>query len=398
MALTLKELREKIEKKYADSTEVFPDLLSVRQTEVIKSRSPIVNAVTGIGGLPRARVVEIYGPFSSGKTTIAIDCAVSAQRSDPNAVVLYIDYEHAFEPIYARNLGLDLSPERFVFAQPNYFEQGSDIALMFTAEGLVDLIVIDSAAAMTPKSELSGVMDTDGGTQKGTQASLMARFLERITKWMSQGKKPCLILINQTRANIVIGGRPQKNAPREISAAGNAIKFYSSIRLELELLSSEGDENRGTKGIDQVYTRNRVRITAVKNKLAPPQMRGQLVFEYGKGINHIVSIADLAEAKLGIMSGAGYFNYNGRTQSTSFSCRGRDAFQRMLEHNQALLSEIEEAVLDKIKQETATALGLDEIKTSGQAKQLSENEVLLLEQQDDVGQGLAIQDVGDEVH
>lgn len=369
-------LRKKIEKRYKDDIELFPDFTAIKQIATIPSPSAIINAITGIGGLPRGRVVEIYGPFSSGKTTIATEIVAAAQASDPNVTALYLDYEHAWDAMYARKLGTDLNPDRLIFAQPTYFEQGADIALDCIREGLVDIIVVDSAAAMTPRSEIEGQMDTDGGTQKGTQAALMARFLAAATKMMSGGRKPTMVLINQTRAVINIGGRPQKNAPKEQSAAGNAIKFYTSMRLELEITVQEGDSNRGSKGTDQVYTQNRVRVTCVKNKLAPPFMRGQIVIEYGKGINNLVSIAELAEARLGIMSGAGFFKYEGDTPETSFSCRGRDAFQQILQERPALQREIEARVLANIREEHAAALGLDEIKVTGTAKEIEPSIVL----------------------
>lgn len=363
-------VRNSLEKKYKDSTELFPDFTSIKQIEVIPSPSAIINAITGIGGLPRGRVTEIYGPFSSGKTTIATEICAEAQRSDPNAVALYVDFEHAFDASYAHKLGVNLNPDRFVFAQPEYFEQGAQIIDNFVEENLVDIVVIDSAAAMTPKSEIEGEFDSDGGTQKGAQAALMSRFLTVLTKKIGRGRKPALVLINQTRAVINIGGRPQKNAPKEQSAAGNAIKFYTSLRLELEIVGSEGDENRGTKGTDQVYTQNRVRVTAVKNKLAPPFVRGILTIEYGKGINNIASIAELAEAKLGIMSGAGFFKYEGDSPKTSFSCRGRDAFIGILEGNPDTRKEIERKVLDAIKADHAKSLGIGQIKTSEKAKEI----------------------------
>jgi len=258
----------------------------------------------------------------------------------------------------------------------------------------VDVIVIDSAAAMTPKSILDGSFDEEGGSQKGTQAALMSQFLEKITKKINKGKKPALILINQTRAVINIGGRPQKNAPKEQAAGGNGIKFYSSIRLGLEIVHNEGDELRGTKGTDQVYTQNRVRVTCTKNKLAPPFMRGTLVIEYGKGINNIVSIAELAEARLGIMSGAGFFKYDGDTPATTFSCRGREAFQAELISNPALQKEIEHKVLESIKAEHAASLGIDSIKVSGYAKEIdSGSGTLVLTDDDETGPGLEFEDV-----
>lgn len=385
----LSEFRKKFEKRYKDDIELFPDFTTIKEIAVIPSPSTIINAVTGVGGFPRARVTEIYGPFSSGKTTIAAGVVAAAQAADPAAVGLYLDYEHAFDARYARKLGVILHPDRLVFAQPSYFEQGADLALDLVDQDLVDIIVIDSAAAMTPRSELEGDMDKEGGSQKGTQAALMSQFLTKLTKRINRGRRPAVVLINQTRALINIGGRPQKNAPKEQSAGGNAIKFYTSIRLELDIINSEGGDNRGSKGTDQVYTQNRVRVTAVKNKVAPPYIRGQIVMEYGKGINNLVSIAELAEARLGIMSGAGFFKYVGKTAGTSFSCRGRETFLSLLEDNPALREEIEQAVLDNIKSEYAEALGLDEIKTVGKAKEVEPGEIRLsapMDQDDDLPQ------------
>jgi len=387
------EVRKRLEKKYRDSTELFPDFTSVKQIEVIPSPSAIINAVTGIGGMPRGRVTEIHGPYSSGKTTVAIEICASAQQNDKNATVLFLDYEHAFDAIYARHLGLSLSEEQFVFAQPEYFEQGAVIVDAFLEQGLVDIIVIDSCAAMTPKTELEGEWDSEGGSQKGLQAALMAQFLAKATKKLSRGRKPALVLINQTRAVIDIGGRPQRNAPKEKPAGGNALKFYTSIRLELEIIRLEGEENRGTKGTDQVYTQNRVRVTCVKNKLAPPFMRGSIVIEYGKGINDILSIAELAEARLGIMSGAGFFKYEGDTTETSFSCRGRDAFQELLKGNPTLKQEIEKKVLENIKQEHAKALGIGEIKTAGKAKEVEGGTLTLSGEDTENGAGMLTEDV-----
>lgn len=373
----LRELRKKFEKRYADSIELFPDFTTIREIPVIKSPSAIINAVTGIGGFPRGRVTEIYGPFGSGKTTIATEAVACCQQGDPGSTGLYIDYEHAWDAMYARKLGTDLNQDRLIYCQPQYFEQGADIALACADEGLADLIVIDSAAAMTPRAEMEGVLDNEGGTQKGSQANLMARFLERITKKISKGRRPALVILNQTRAVINIGGRPQRNAPKEQSAAGNALKFYTSMRLELDILAPEGGDNRGTKGTDQVYTQNRVRVTCIKNKLAPPFVRGQITIEYGKGINNLVSIAELAEAKLGIMYGAGFYKHEGQTPETTFSCRGRDAFLRVLAESPATLAEIETLTLAAIKQETAAALGIEEIKTQGQAKQIEDTPTII---------------------
>jgi recombination protein RecA len=379
---TVADIRKKLEKLYKDDIELFPDLTTIKACPVVKSPSAIINAVTGIGGFPRGRMTEVFGPFSSGKTTIVTETIAETQRENPDARALLLDYEQAWDAMYARKLGTDLNPDRLIWAQPTYFEQGADIAIEMVREELVDMIVIDSAAAMTPRSEMEGKMDIEGGTQKGTQASLMARFLERITKMINRGRKPALVILNQTRANIQIGGPRQKNAPREQSAAGNAIKFYASMRLELEIIAPEGETGRGTKGTDQVYTQNRVRVKTIKNKLAPPHIRGNIVIEYGKGINNIVSVAELAEAKLGIMSGSGYFNYAGDTPETNLSCRGREVFQERLTQNPALLHEIEGKVLATIRQEHAEALGLDEIKQGGNAKEMEPGTLTLTDAPD----------------
>lgn len=368
----LQEVRKKLEKRYHDSTEVFPDFTQIRQIEVWPTRSSIINAVTGIGGMPRGRVTEIFGPFSSGKSTIACELVATLQRMDPNAVAMYVDYEHAFDAAYAHSLGVDLGANRFVFVQPEYLEQGASIVDAFVDENLVDLIILDSAAAMTPRAELEGDMDAEGGTQKGLQAALMSRFLSVATKKIARGRKPALVILNQTRAVIDIGGQKKKNAPKSQSAAGNAIKFYSSMRLELEIVYHEGDEGRGAKvGTDQVYTQNRVRVTAMKNKLAPPFIRGTFVIEYGKGTNNIVSIAELAESRLAIMSGAGFFKYQGDTPATTFSCRGREAFLELLKNTPELLKELEIKVTDAMKADHAKALGITSIRTEGKAKEIT---------------------------
>jgi len=383
-------VRKKLEKQYKASTELFPDLLSAKTIEVIPSPSAIINAITGIGGFPKARVTEIYGPLSSGKTTIAIEVCAAAQKNDPDAVVVYVDYEHAFDARYGHALGLDLSPNRFIFVQPEYFEQGAQVIDKFLDEGIVDIVVIDSAAAMTPKSEFEGEMDQEGGTQKGTQAALMAKFLSIATKKLNRGRKPPLVIINQTRANFIIGGNKfqTRNLPKEKPAGGSALKFYTSLRLELEPVGFEGDEARGSKGTDQLYTRTRIRITAVKNKVAPPFMRGKIVIDFGTGINNIESIADLAEARLGIMSGAGgFFKYEGDTTATSFSCRGRDAFRDILKSDQDTCNEIEKKVLEAIKQEHAKALGIGNVKIAGTAKRIETQDVgtLVLDDGEDKG-------------
>lgn len=394
------ELRKKLEKRFKDSTEIFPDFTSVRQIEVVKSGSAIVDAVTGIGGFPRGRLTELYGGYSTGKTTLATQGSAAVQRNDKNSVVLYVDYEHAFDASYAHALGVDLHPDRFIFCQPDYFEQGDMIIDSYVTEGLVDFVVVDSAAAMIPLEDLEGKIDSTG--RIGLQAQLMSRMLGRVTKKISKGRKPAMVMINQTRMKI-----DTKNARNngEQSAAGSAIKFYASIRLQLENITGEGESQRSAKDVtDQLYTQNRVRITAIKNKLAPPWMRGQFTLEYGRGVNNVVSVAELAEQKLGIMSGAGFFNYKGDFPETTFTCRGREAFLALMIENPMLASELEAKVLSQMAADQATSLGVTILSKGEAAKEIEYNPgTLVLEdtsraggveaQSISPGEGLPVEDV-----
>jgi len=365
-------VRKALEKHFKDASELFPDFTRIKKIAVIPSRSTVINAVLGVGGFPRGRVTEVYGSESSGKTTFAIDTCASLQKLDPNGTALFLDFEHAFDATYAHKLGLDLSPDRFIFSQPETFEQGARIADEFVERDLVDIVVIDSAAAMTPKDELEG--EADGTTRIGLQAQLMSKFMARMTKKIPRGRKPALVILNQTRAKIDVNNA--KNNNTEESAAGKALRFYASIRLQLEIVKKEGETARGTKGMDAVYTQNRVRVVAVKNKIAPPWSRAQFIIEYGKGINNLASVAELAEANLGIMSGAGFFKYTGERPDTSFNCRGREAFLELLTKNPALLKEIEAKVLAGMRAEQASGLGISAIDIGDDAKTIEEALVL----------------------
>lgn len=365
-------VKKKLESKYKDSTELFPDLLHIRQIPVIPSGSTIIDALSGVMGYPKGRVIEIYGPYSSGKTTIGLEFIKAAQAIDPNSCGLFLDYEHALDLRYARQLGVDLSPDRFIFAQPEYGEQGGQIALELLNQDLLDWIIIDSAAAMTPRYEIEGELDEDGGTQKGTHASMMARILSRLTKMVNRGRHPVLLIMNQTRAKIEIGrNNPIANpGAREQSAAGNALKFYTSMRLELEIIKTEGAEKRSDKATEQMFTQNRVRATFIKNKVAPPFARGEIIIEYGKGINNLASICALAESSLGIMGHGGRFTYSGDKPETTVSGRGRDMLQDMVKNNPDLQKELESKVIKHLRAEHESLLGLGEIKVEGQAKHI----------------------------
>lgn len=301
-------------------------------------------------------------------TTMAITaCAAlqaQAKRAKSKACILYLDYEHAFDASYARKLGLDMSGDSFIFAQPDYFEQGDEIIDMFVTDDVVDFIIIDSSAAMTPRDELEGKID--GSQRLGLQASLASKMLARLTKKINKGRRPALLSLNQTRAKIDLKN-PRNSG--EDAAGGNAWRFYSSIRLKLEIVTSEGAEYRGASSVtDQLYTRNKVRVVAVKNKVAPPFMRGSLFMDYGRGVNNIASIAELAELKLGIMAGAGFFSYKGDTPETSFTFRGRENFVKLLEDSKPTYLEMERKVLAALRAEQSALLGLDNIVEGGWAK------------------------------
>lgn len=375
MANPIQELRRKLEKKYKDSTEIFPDFTTVRQIEVVPTGSTIIDAVTGLGGFPRGRLTEVYGGFSTGKTTLAVQGLSALQKEKRDAVGLYVDYEHAFDAGYAHNgLGLDLNPDRFIFVQPDYFEQGDQVIDSFVTEGLVDYVVIDSAAAMTPLIEMTGeIDDKEGGMGPlGTQARLMSRMLTRLTKKISKGRKPALVMINQTRARIDLKN-PRKSG--EQSAAGNAIRFYASVRLELENITGEGKDLSNAKATtDQMYTRNRVRVTCIKNKLAPPWMRGTFAIDYGKGVNNAASIGELAEQKLGLINSGGFYAYAGDTPETTIKGRGRDEFLHHVMTNHALFRELEKKVLDRMREEQATNLGIVNLTKGEAAKDNFEHE------------------------
>lgn len=349
------EIKKKLERKYQESTEMFPDF-TTRKIEVIPSKSTILNAVTGIGGIPRGRVTEIFGLESTGKTTLASEITASLQKLSPSATTLFLDYEHAFDPHYAKKLGQNLAAPQFVYVQPDSFEQGHEVIHEFLEADAVDLIIIDSAAAMTPQVVLDSA--PDDSVRIGIQAAKMADLLTKVTKQITKGRKPAFVVLNQMRANINL---QNQNEPNVKAAGGNAMKFYASLRLQLELVRKEGDSKRNPqgKGTDQIFTQISVRVTAIKNKLASPFMRGLFVIDYGKGTNNIVAVADIAEQKLGIMSGAGFFKYDGATKATTVSGRGREAFQAMLASNPALFKELEAKVLQSMADENAKSLGVE---------------------------------------
>lgn len=290
--------------------------------EVIPTGCLAIDMASGIGGVPRGRIVEIYGPESSGKTTVTLHIIAEAQKQ--GGICAFIDAEHALDPVYAANLGVDLS--NLYVSQPSSGEEALDITDSLARSGALDLIVVDSVAALTPRAEIEGEM---GDPHVGLQARLMSQALRKLTANVSHGNT-CVIFINQLRQKIgVMYGSP------ETTAGGIALKFYSSMRLDVRKGEAikEGTEIVG----------NKTKIKFVKNKLAPPFKIAEFDMTYGKGISKTGSLVDIAE-KLGIIEKAGsWFSYNGERL-----CQGRENVKTKLDNEPELYSEIETKVKDAL--------------------------------------------------
>ncbi len=289
------------------------------EVEHISTGSLGLDYALGIGGLPRGRVVEIYGPESSGKTTLAIHAIAEAQKV--GGIAAFIDAEHAFDRFYAEKLGVDT--ENLLISQPDSGEQALEIADHLIRSGAIDIIVIDSVAALTPKSELEGEM---GDSKMGLQARLMSQALRKLTSTISKTGCTC-IFINQLREKIgVMFGNP------ETTTGGNALKFYSSVRLDIRRISSIKDKD--------VVVGNRVRVKVVKNKVAPPFRQTEFEITFGEGISKIGEIIDMG-VDLEIVKKAGsWFSYG----DTKLG-QGRDAVKKLLFDNPELAEEIESKIM-----------------------------------------------------
>ena len=284
----------------------------------ISTGSLELDAALGVGGVPRGRVVEIFGPESSGKTTLALHIIAEAQRTGGSAA--FVDAEHALDPACARSLGVKI--DEVLISQPDTGEQALEITEVLVRSGAIDVIVIDSVAALVPRAEIDGEM---GEPTMGLQARLMSQALRKLTAAISKSKT-CVIFINQLREKIgVIFGNP------ETTTGGRALKFYASVRLDIRRISSikEGDQIIGS----------RVKVKVVKNKVAPPFREAEFDIIYGEGISRIGSLLDLgAEHKIIEKSGS-WFSYGGERIG-----QGRDNAKRFLHENPALVSEIEAKV------------------------------------------------------
>ncbi|MGB4665862.1 MAG: recombinase RecA [Bacteroidales bacterium] len=296
----------------------------VEPIETISSGSIGLDLALGVGGYPRGRIVEIYGPESSGKTTLAIHAIAEAQKA--GGIAAFIDAEHAFDINYAKKLGVDI--ENLLVSQPDHGEQALEIADALIRSGAVDVIVIDSVAALTPRSEIEGEM---GDSQMGLQARLMSQALRKLTANISKTNCLC-IFINQLREKIgVMFGNP------ETTTGGNALKFYSSVRVDIRRVSQikEGEN----------YLGNRVRAKVVKNKMAPPFKQAEFDIIFGEGISKIGEIIDLG-ANLEIIQKSGsWYSYDNNKLG-----QGREQVKKLLLDNPDLANEIESKIREKLVQ------------------------------------------------
>ena len=314
---------DKIEKGYGKGTIMKLGDNAIEDVPVISSGSIGLDVALGVGGYPRGRVIEIYGPESSGKTTLAIHAIAEAQKA--GGIAAFIDAEHAFDRFYAKKLGVDI--ENLYISQPDNGEQALEIADHLIRSGAIDIIVIDSVAALTPESEIEGEM---GDSKMGLQARLMSQALRKLTANINRTQTTCFF-INQLREKIgVMFGNP------ETTTGGNALKFYASVRLDIRRIGQlkEGDEVQG----------NRTRVKVVKNKLAPPFKKAEFDILYGQGIPKTGELIDLG-VDLGILKKSGsWFSY-GDTRLG----QGRDAVKNLLRDNPELSEEIETRIKESLQ-------------------------------------------------
>ena len=314
---------DKIEKGYGKGTIMKLGDNAIEDVQVIPSGSIGVDLALGVGGYPRGRVVEIYGPESSGKTTLAIHAIAEAQKA--GGIAAFIDAEHAFDRFYAKKLGVDI--ENLYISQPDNGEQALEIADHLIRSGALDIVVIDSVAALTPKSEIEGEM---GDSKMGLQARLMSQALRKLTANINR-TNTTLVFINQLREKIgVMFGNP------ETTTGGNALKFYASVRIDIRRIGQikEGEDIQG----------NRTRVKVVKNKLAPPFRKAEFDIIYGEGISKTGELIDMG-VDLEILKKSGsWFSY-GETRLG----QGRDAVKNLLRDNPELSEEIEQKIKASIQ-------------------------------------------------
>ncbi|MBK9290325.1 MAG: recombinase RecA [Bacteroidetes bacterium] len=313
-----------IEKNFGKGTIMKLGDQAVEKLDAIPTGSIGLDAALGVGGLPKGRIIEIYGPESSGKTTLALHVIAESQKR--GGIAAFIDAEHAFDRFYAQKLGIDI--DNLLVSQPDYGEQALEIAENLIRSGAIDVIVIDSVAALTPKAEIEGEM---GDSKVGLQARLMSQALRKLTATVNKTGAVC-IFINQLREKIgVMFGNP------ETTTGGNALKFYSSVRLDIRKLSQIKDGEN--------MTGNRVKVKVVKNKVAPPFKKAEFDILFGEGISRLGEIIDLGVEFNIIKKSGSWFSY-GETRLG----QGRDAVKNTLRDNPDLAEQLEEQIKTALAQ------------------------------------------------
>ena len=322
----LKLTLDKLDKAYGKGTVMRMSDAPVVDVEVTSSGSLGLDIALGVGGYPRGRVIEIYGPESSGKTTLTLHAIAETQKA--GGIAAFIDAEHAFDRFYARDLGVDI--DNLIISQPDNGEQALEIADNLVRSGAIDMVVIDSVAALTPKSEIEGEM---GDSKMGLHARLMSQALRKLTGSIS--KTNCtMIFINQLREKIgVMFGNP------ETTTGGNALKFYASVRLDIRRSTQIKDSDGNVLG-------NKTRVKVVKNKVAPPFRLAEFDIMYGQGVSKVGEILDVAVEHEIIKKSGSWFSY----EDTKLG-QGRDAVKQMIKDNPELMDELEEKIKAILKVE-----------------------------------------------
>ena len=320
----LKLTLDKLDKAYGKGTVMKMSDAAIEDVDAISSGSLGLDIALGVGGYPRGRVIEIYGPESSGKTTLTLHAIAEAQKA--GGIAAFIDAEHAFDRFYAEKLGVDI--DNLIISQPDNGEQALEITDNLIRSGAIDIVVIDSVAALTPKSEIEGEM---GDSKMGLHARLMSQALRKLTGSIS--KTNCtVIFINQLREKIgVMFGNP------ETTTGGNALKFYASVRLDIRRSTQIKDSNGSVLG-------NKTRVKVVKNKVAPPFKMAEFDIMYGEGVSKVGEVLDIAVEHEIVKKSGSWFSY----QDTKLG-QGRDAVKSIIKDNPELLDELEEKIKASLK-------------------------------------------------